>query len=401
MSRINPSRNRLLRSVWLLGLSLIAIPLAAQESGQQNKQKTTEGSMIPFYIGTYTSGSSKGIHRCLLDTSTGKLQGLELVAELDNPSFLTIHPKLDVLYACSETRRDGRREGAQLMAYKIASDGKLTALGGQPSAGNGPCYVSTDQSGKVALVANYGSGSIASLPIAADGALAAPASSIQHEGKSADPQRQEGPHAHCIMTDPSNRYVCAVDLGLDQVLVYQLDAATAKLTPKPAGNYRAKPGSGPRHLAFHPDGKHAFIIHEMGNVVAAAKWDSENGKFTEIASVSTLPAGFSGNSSTAEVLVHPNGNFVYGSNRGHDSIAVFAFDAKAGSLTPVAHTSTGGKTPRNFRIDPTGKFLLAENQGSDSIVVFKIDAANGKLSQTGEPLKVGAPCCIKFFTREK
>ncbi len=226
--------------------------------------------MIPFYIGTYTSGISKGIHRCVLNTQTGELSQLELVAELQNPSFLTIHPKLNVLYACSEVRRDGKREGAQVLAYKIGADGKLTEMGGQPSGGNGPCYVSTDATGKVALVANYGSGSISSLPIAADGSLGAVASNIQHAGKSVDPQRQEGPHAHCIMTDPSNRFVCAVDLGLDQVLVYELDLATAKLTAKPEGNFRAKPGTGPRHLAFHPDGKHAFVIHEMGNILAAA-----------------------------------------------------------------------------------------------------------------------------------
>ena len=400
MSSMILSRNAFLNSVWLIGLSMVALPSVAQEVRQPNKQQAAGGSMIPFYIGTYTSGSSKGIHRCVLDTNTGQLKDLQLVAELDNPSFLTIHPQLDVLYACSETRRDGRREGSQLMAYKIGADGGLTAIGGQPSGGSGPCYVSTDKTGKVALVANYGSGSISSLPIGEDGALGGLASNIQHEGKSVNPQRQEGPHAHCIMSDPSNRYVCAVDLGLDQVLVYELDTASATLTPKPAGNFRAQPGSGPRHLAFHPDGQHAFIIHEMANTLAAAQWEPQLGKFTALTSVSTLPPDFTGNNSTAEVLVHPSGSFVYGSNRGHDSIAVFAFDAKARSLKPIAHTPTGGKTPRNFRIDPTGKFLLAENQGSDSIVVFKIDAASGKLSQVGEPLTVGAPCCIKFLSRE-
>lgn len=426
----------LLSTAGLLAILWIAVPLAAQQ-GQQSRtdsqttsrrakqplllqakpqaqaqaqvqpknqtasQQGTGGSMIPFYIGTYTSGISKGIHRCLLDTRTGQLQGLELVAEIDNPSFLTIHPQLDVLYACSEVRREGRREGAQLMAYKIGSDGKLTPIGGQPSGGNGPCYVSTDKTGKVALVANYGSGSISSLPIADDGALQPIASNIQHAGKSVDPQRQEGPHAHCIMADPSNRYVCAVDLGLDQVLVYALDAASGKLSPKPEGNYHAPAGSGPRHIAFHPDGQHVFIIHEMGNLLAAAKWDSGAGKFTPLTSASTLPDGFSGDNTTAEVLVHPSGKFVYGSNRGHDSIAIFGFDVQAGKLIPSGHALTGGKTPRNFRIDPTGQYLLAENQGSDSIVVFKIDAATGQLAQVGQPLTVGAPCCIKFFSRTK
>lgn len=402
----------LLSTGWLLAILGIVAPLAAQENqaasqapaqtkNQTAPQQGTQDSMIPFYIGTYTSGISKGIHRCVLDARTGQLQNLELVAEIDNPSFLTIHPHLDVLYACSEIRREGRREGAQLMAYRIGNDGKLTAIGGQPSGGNGPCYVSTDQTGKVALVANYGSGSIAALPIAEDGGLQPMATNIQHTGKSVDPQRQEGPHAHCIMTDPSNRYVCAVDLGLDQVLVYSLDVATGKLSPKPEGNYHAPPGAGPRHIAFHPNGQHAFVIHEMGNTLAAVKWDAAAGKFTPIATLPTVPLDFSGSNSTAEVLVHPNGNFVYGSNRGHDSIAVFSFDSKTEKLTPLGHTSTGGKTPRNFRIDPTGQFLLAENQASDSIVVFKIDTANGQLTQVGEPLTVGAPCCIKFFTRNK
>ncbi len=355
-----------------------------------------------FYIGTYTSGISKGIHRCELNPEDGSLNKLELVAEIDNPSFLTINSTGSVLYACSEVRRDGKREGAQLMAYKIEKDGKLTAIGGQPSGGNGPCYVSLDQSGKVALVANYGSGSISSLPIAADGGLGKIASNIQHEGKSANPSRQEGPHAHCIMPDPSNRFVCAVDLGLDQVLVYKLDTTNGTIMPHYEGNYHAKPGAGPRHLAFHPDGKHAFVIHEMGNTLAAVKWDSANGKFSEpTALVSTLPDGFSGDNSTAEVLVHPNGKFVYGSNRGHDSIVQFAFDAASGGLTLVSHTSTGGKTPRNFRIDPSGSYLLAENQASDSIVVFKIDSNTGKLTRVGEPLKVGAPCCIKFMPEVK
>lgn len=391
----------------LFGLILIAhcvsqAALPAQTvTAQETAAKSKRITMVPFYIGTYTSGISKGIHRCVLDTETGQLQNLELVAELDNPSFLTIHPTLDVLYACSEVRRDGKREAAQLMAYKFGSDGKLTALGGQPSGGNGPCYVSTDATGKVALVANYGSGSIASLPIAADGTLGALTTNIQHAGKSINPGRQEGPHAHCILTDPSNRYVCAVDLGLDQVLVYQLNVAQATLTPSPSGNYHAKPGTGPRHIAFHPNGKNLFIIHELGNVLVAAQWDSSQGKIAELASASTLPNDFSGDSSTAEVLVHPSGKFVYGSNRGHDSIAVFAFDEKAGRLTSVAHTSTGGKTPRNFRIDPSGNYLLAANQSSDSIVAFKIDLASGKLTQVGQPLAVGAPCCIKFLSRDK
>jgi 6-phosphogluconolactonase len=246
-------------------------------------------------------------------------------------------------------------------------------------------------------VANYASGSIAALPIAANGALGPAASTIQHSGKGHNPQRQEGPHAHCIQPDPSNRFVVAVDLGIDQVLVYQLDIERVALMPRPTGNYRAQPGHGPRHIAFHPAGKHAFIIQELGNQLTSCRWDASAGAFAEIESLPTLPADFNGNNSTAEVLVHPNGKFVFGSNRGHDSIVTFAFDAASEKLKPVGHTSTAGRTLRNFRLDPSGQFLLAANQDSNSIVVFRVDEATGQLTQVGQPITVGAPCCIKFL----
>lgn len=381
----------------MLAIAATAAALLGSWAHVSLAQSQPGAHMIPFYIGTYTGPKSQGIYRSQLDSRTGSMAQPELVAKLENPSFLTIHPKLNVVFSVSEVRRDGQREGAQVMAYKMESDGKLTSLGGQATAGQGPCYVSTDQTGKILLVANYASGSIAALTINPDGSINAPASSVQHAGKSVNPQRQEGPHAHCIMTDPSNQYVCAVDLGLDQVLVYQLDLATGKLSAKPEGNYHAKPGYGPRHLAFHPDGKHAFVIHEIASQLTALGWEA--GKFTELQTVSTLPAGYSGSTSTAEVLVHPSGKFVYGSNRGHDSIAIFGFDAKTRKLSPLGHASTQGKTPRNFRIDPSGEFLLVENQGSDSIFAFRIDQNSGSLSKVGQPISVGGPCCIKFVDR--
>ncbi|MCC6512089.1 MAG: lactonase family protein [Pirellulaceae bacterium] len=352
--------------------------------------------MIPFYIGTYTAGSSQGIYRATLDPASGQLQNLELAAHVDNPTFLTLHPTLPVLYSCSEVRRDGKRENSQLMAFRIGMHGQLTAMGGQPSGGSGPSYVATDRTGRVALVANYGSGSISSLPISADGALGPFATSIQHIGRGVDPDRQESPHAHCIMSDPSNRFACAVDLGIDQVLVYALDVARATLVPNPAGHFQAQPGTGPRHLAFHPDGQHAFIINELGNSLTAARWDAESGTFTALNTVSTLPNGVAVHNTTAEVLVHPQGRFVYGSNRGHDSLAIFEFNTETGKLSALGHVGSGGKTPRNFRLDPTGNFLLAANQDSDSIVVFRIDDQTGQLTQLHSSLQVGSPCCIKF-----
>jgi 6-phosphogluconolactonase len=253
-----------------------------------------------------------------------------------------------------------------------------------------------DRAGACLLVANYGSGSIAALPIRADGGLAAPGAVIQHRGSSVNPARQAGPHAHFITPDPANRFALACDLGLDQVLVYQLDPAKAALVPNDPAFIAIKPGSGPRHLAFHPSGRFVFLINEMGATLTTFAYDAKRGALKELQTVSTLPEGFAGDKSGAELQVHPSGKFVYGSNRGHDSIAVFRFDPKGGQLTLVEHQSTQGKTPRHFTLDPTGQWLLAENQDSDSIVVFHVDAKTGRLSASGQTVSVGAPTCAVF-----
>ncbi len=352
--------------------------------------------MTAFYIGTYTSGSSRGIYRAILNTSTAQIENLELVAEVDNPAFLTLHPSLPRLISCSEIRRDGKRQGACLIAYEIDNAGRLTRLGSQPTTGSGPCYVSIDQTGRVALVAHYASGNVVSLPLDPHGQLAPISRLNQHSGTGPKTDRQEGPHAHCIVPDPSNRFACAVDLGIDQVLIYQLDSTAQVISAQPVGQYRTAPGSGPRHLTFHPNGRFAFLIHEMGNALSALGWDADSGVFTELHTLSTLPADFTGESITAEVLVHPSGRFVYGSNRGHDSLVVFEFDEHAQRLTLLQHISCGGKTPRNFRLDPSGQFLLCANQDSDSIVVFRIDSTSGQLHPTGQSIAVGSPSCIKF-----
>lgn len=351
---------------------------------------------IPFYIGTYTSGSSKGIHRSDLNLADGTMSNPKLVAEVANPTFLAVHPTLNVLYSTSEVRRDSKRENAKVIAYEIADDGMLQVLGSKPTGGEGPCFVSTDRVGQFVFVANYSSGSISAFSLNNDGNLLSNVSNIQHVGKSVDASRQEGPHAHCILVDPNDRYVCAADLGLDQVIVYAFDRNTGTLT-NTGRPFQATPGFGPRHLAFHPNGKHAFVIHEMASQLSACTWDAASGGMTEIHHIATLPSGFTNSSSTAEVLVHPNGRFVYGSNRGHDSVAAFRFDEASGRLALVGHTSTKGKTPRNFCIDPSGSYLLAQNQDSDSIYSFRIDTESGILEQVGDPISVGSPCCIKFF----
>jgi 6-phosphogluconolactonase len=307
-----------------------------------------------------------------------------------------LHPNGRFLYAVSEMDNTGGKPGGAVAAFTVdAKTGKLTPLNQQSSGGGGPCHLAVDKTGKCLLVANYGTGSIAALPIGNDGSLGERATTIQHEGSSVDKGRQEGPHAHYITTDPANRLALVCDLGLDKVLVYKLSPDTAKLVANEPAFASVAPGAGPRHLVFHPDGRAVYVINEMALTMTALSYDSR-GNMKELQTISTLPADFNGKGSCAEVEVHPSGKFLYGSNRGHDSIAVFAIDANTHKLTLVEHQPTRGKTPRHFAIDPTGKWLLAENQNSDSVVVFKIDSATGRLSPTGQTVEVGAPVCIVF-----
>ena len=351
------------------------------------------------YIGTYTGAKSKGIYSFRLDSS-GAMSTPTLVAETPNPTFLAVHPNQRFLYAANETDKfEGKKSGA-VSAYAIdAKTGNLTLLNQQPSGGDGPCHLVVDRSGKDVLVANYGGGSVEVLPVQKDGRLGEPTTFIQHQGSSANKQRQAAPHAHFITTDAANHFALTCDLGLDKVLVYRFDAAKGTLTPNDPAAVEIKSGSGPRHLAFHPSGRYAYVINEMACTLTALSYDARRGELKEIQTVSTLPSGqeLLRSFSTAEVEVHPTGKFLYGSNRGHDSIVVFAIDEKTGKLSHVENQSTQGKTPRNFAIDPTGKYLLAENQDSDNIVGFSIDSATGRLRATGQTVTgVGAPVCIKF-----
>lgn len=351
------------------------------------------------YFGTYTGAKSKGIYVSRLDTVTGRLTEPELAAETKSPSFLAVHPGQGFLYAVGEMgSTDGKRDGA-VSAFSIEpKTGKLKLLNSQPSGGGGPCHLSVDSKGTCVLVANYGSGSIASLPVRNDGSLGEPVSTIQHSGSSVNPQRQTGPHAHFITPDPANRFALACDLGLDKVLIYRLDAKHAELVPNDPPSASVAPGAGPRHLAFSSNGKFVYVINEMSSTVTAFAYDARRGAMTEFQTVSTLPEKFAGNNSCAEIEVHPSGKFVYGSNRGHDSIAIFAVDKKSGKLSLVENQSTQGKTPRHFAIDPTGRWLLAENQASDSVVVFAIERATGKLKPTGQVLSVSSPVCATFVS---
>ena len=344
-----------------------------------------------FYVGTYTKKEgSKGIYHFRLDTDSGKISGGELAAEAKNPSFLALHPSGKYLYAANEIGGSGG-----VSAFAVEADGKLKLLDQQPAGGAGTCHVSVDAAGRYVFVANYDAGSIAAFPIQPDGSLGKATATVQHKGASVNAQRQKEPHAHSIYADPKGRLVYACDLGTDKVYAYRLDLEKGTLTPDETATTTIAPGSGPRHLAFHPDGRFAYVINEMANTVTALQRDETSGALTVFQTVSALPAGSSAKSSTAEIFLHPNGKFLYGSNRGDDSIAVFAIAAD-GKLTPVAHTPTQGKNPRNFALDPEGKFLLAANQDSDSIVVFKVDPATGKLTAAGQSVKVSSPVSIQF-----
>ena len=350
------------------------------------------------YIGTYTSAKSKGIYLSRFDSATGKLTEPQLVAETRNPSFLAVHPTERFLYAVGEVSdTQGKRAGA-VNAYAIeGKSGKLTELNQQTSGGTGPCHISVDATGKCALVANYGSGSISALPVKPDGSLGEAATAIQHTGASVNPQRQAGPHAHFICPSPDNRFALAADLGLDKVVVYRLDAETAKLTTNNPPFAVVAHGAGPRHLVFHPGGKFVYVINEMALTVTALSYDAARAALFEEQTVSTLPADYKATErdSCAEIAMHPSGKFVYGSNRGHDSIAVLAANEK-GKLTLIQNEPSQGKTPRHFAIDPAGRWLLAENQNSDSVVVFAIDPATGKLKPAGHTLSVPSPVCAVF-----
>jgi 6-phosphogluconolactonase len=276
--------------------------------------------------------------------------------------------------------------------------GALTLLNRQPSVGGGPAHITVDHGGRNVLIANYGGGSVAVLPINADGSLKAASAFVQHTGSSVNPSRQKEPHAHSVVTDAQDRFAYVGDLGLDKVMIYRLDAAKGTLTAGDPAFAAAQPGAGPRHVALHPKGRHAYVINELDNTVAVYNRDTERGGLTAVQTISTLPADHKAlpTYSTAEVLVHPSGRFVYGSNRGHDSIAVFGVDEATGRLTFVETTPTGGSTPRGFGIDPTGNYLIAGNQRSDSVVMFRIDAKTGRLSPTASRLEIGAPVSVKF-----
>ena len=378
-------------------------------SSAQISSKAAASSQYLAYVGTYTTKTnSKGMYVFRFDATTGKLSAIGIAAETRDPSWVAVHPNGKFLYAANEAGKS-----STVSAFAIdAKSGKLTLLNQLPALGEDPCYLSFDKTGKYVFVANYSSGNVVVFPIGPDGKLEAAAANVRDEGKlGPNKERQDGPHAHWIEATAHNHFVYVADLGLDRVLIYKFDAAKGSLapgapqppqeTPDRAAaldpfSATLNPGAGPRHAAFGPDGRFMYVLGELQSTVTVFANDGRE-TYRSVQQTSTLPKGFTGRNDAAEVTTHPNGKFLYTSNRGQDSIAIFAIDPAKGTLTFVAHVPTGGKEPRHFAIDPSGKYLLAENQLSNNIVVFKIDPVTGGLTPTGEVVEIPSPVNMAFL----
>lgn len=344
---------------------------------------------LTLYIGTYTSGKSEGIYIYRMDQANGELTRAGSVKS-ENPSFLTIDPAKRYLYAVNE-----KPEGT-VSAFAInRRTGELSLLNQQSSHGADPCHVSVDSRSKSVLVANYTSGSLAVFPIQRGGTIGEAVDVEQHEG-SGPCEQQKGPHAHCIKLDQANRFAFSADLGNDHVMIYRFNPLNGKLEPATQASATLHPGAGPRHLAFHPNGKFLYVINELDSSVTTFKYDAARGTLTAFETVSALPRDFRDKSYCADIHVAQSGRFLYGSNRGHNSIVVFAIDPRTGRLNLVEHVSTRGKWPRNFTIDPSGRFLFVANQHTDNVVTFRIDAQTGRLTPTGQSVEIPVPVCLQF-----
>jgi 6-phosphogluconolactonase len=379
---------------WLVGLLLsLLLALCAEAASAPQEHKYL------VYVGTYTQegSTSKGIYAYRFDPNTTQLTAIGLAAETTNPSFLAVHPNHRFLYAVNEiSNYKGEKSGA-VSAFAIdPATGKLTLLNQVASKGADPCYITVDKSGKYVLVANYTGGSIAVFPVLPDGRLGVTSAFIQHVGHGTNPERQEGPHAHSIDLSQDNRFAIVDDLGLDETLVYKFDSTKGSLILNDPPFAKADPGAGPRHFALHPNGKFAYVVNEMGSTVSAFSYDGSAGALRPLQTISTFPKDFSGHNDDAEIEIDASGKFLYASNRGHDSIAVFAIDPEKGSLTLIEYAPTKGQTPRSFEISPGGALLFAANEKSDNIVVFRIDSKTGRLTPTGKVLDVAEPVCVKF-----
>jgi 6-phosphogluconolactonase len=356
------------------------------------------GKKQVIFVGTYTTpeqSTSEGVYLFGFDPSSWKLTSKTVVKDLTDPSYLAIHPQTGNVYVVHEKGTFEGQPGGGVIALNVNPEtGQSRVLNKQSSGGEDPCYISIERTGRYALVANYSSGSVAMLPIANDGTLRPVCYIVEHTGKSIHPERQDKPYAHSILPDPTNTFVVACDLGIDKLLVYRMDLDAGQLVKH--AEVSVTPGSGPRHLVFHPNGRYAYLACELNSTVIAFTWDSEGGTFDEFQNIRTLPPGYDGRNLPADIHLTPDGQYLYVSNRGHDSFACYEVSPESGMLTLKHHTATGGAEPRGFAIDPTGKYLVSANQNSNNIVTFLIDPGMGHLSRIGDEVQVSMPVCVKF-----
>jgi 6-phosphogluconolactonase len=387
-----PARREFLKFAGLGALGLTLSELAfARVLG------TERSAELMVYVGTYTTGKSEGIYLYRLNLSSGGLKLAATTKGVVNPSFLALAPSRRYLYAVNEVGDFAGKNSGAVSAFAVDQrTGELRLLNQQPSLGADPCYVDVDAGGRFVLIANYTGGNVTVFPVQGDGSLGEATDMRKAQGSSVNRERQEGPHAHCIVLDPTNRFAYQCDLGTDKIMIFRFDARNGKLLPNEQPWVQVKPGAGPRHLAFYPGGKYVFVLNELHSTVTVFTRDPEKGSLKESQTLSTLPKDFTGANTSADIHVSLDGRFVYCSNRGHDSIVIFAIDQRHGALTSVGHEFTRGMTPRNFAIDPAGGFLLVANQKSDNIVSFRIDQRTGRLSSTGHIAEVPAPVCLKF-----
>lgn len=350
------------------------------------------------YIGTYTRNGSQGIYQFQFDSGTGSLTPAGLAAEVENPSFLAIHPSGNFLYAVGELSKFKNQDSGALTAFRIDhATGKLERLNDAPAGGTSTCHVNVTRNGRFLAAANYGSGSCCAYAIEPDGKLGERTAFHQHQGSSANAQRQTGPHAHSVNFDRANRYLVVADLGLDQLKVYKFDAQTGAMTPNDPPFAKVASGSGPRHFSFHPNGRYAYVVNEILCTVTAFRYDASRGTLTEIETVPTLPVPVERGFSTAEVVVHPSGKFLYNSNRGHNTLTAYSINLSTGKLTRVENESTRGEIPRNFAIEPGGGWIIAANQNSSSLAVFRVNQTSGALDPVGDPVAAPVPVCVRYL----
>ena len=382
------------KSYWKI--LLILFVLSGCSGNRENMTHSDKTHTI--YIGTYTSGESEGIYKCSFYINTGKLSGLKLVAKRTNPSFLAISPDKKTLFCVNETMSYNDEPGGSVSAFRISHENdSLLFINEQPSMGGAPCHLITDNSGKLVLTANYMGGNVSVYPLGADGSLAEFSSIIQHKGSGKNLDRQEAAHAHSVILGPADKYAYVSDLGIDKIMIYNLDKKQGLLTPASTPWVKLEPGAGPRHFTFHPDGEYAYGINELNSTITCFSYNDNNGSLNEIQTVSTLPNDFNGMNSCADIHISPSGDFLYGSNRGHNSIVCYSIDKSSGKLTLNSFELTRGETPRNFSLDPSGNYLLVANQNTNNIVSFKTDSKSGKLNFANHILDVPSPVCIQFL----